>query len=222
MRRCSIAVQRSITTGRPASCAICAASQLTTPSCIHSAPEPVAAALRAISGVCSGRRNTSTMSNGPVAATAASSECEGRRAQDLGSVGVDRDHVVALVEEVAHHAVRRPHRVRRRTDDGDPARTREQFAGSLRVEERLPGRCRPGRPSRPRAVFVRPSSGGCLAFVGLAIGRGRNAAANDPGKDDDRHQVRQRVVELWRDRLEEVAHLVVRRGERDRASDRVG
>src|SRR5450759_258845 len=61
-RRTSMAVQRSITTARPASAAIRALSQLTTPSWSHSARAPIETASRAISGVSSGRRKTSTMS----------------------------------------------------------------------------------------------------------------------------------------------------------------
>ena len=72
-RRCSMAVQRSITTGNPPSWAMRAASQLTTPSCSHNAPEPVAAAERATGSTASERRKTSTMSKGPPAATASSS-----------------------------------------------------------------------------------------------------------------------------------------------------
>src|ERR687898_536928 len=64
-RACSIFTQRSMTTSSPASRAIWAASSLTIPSCIQSTFAPMAAALRAIPGSSSARRNTSTISTGP-------------------------------------------------------------------------------------------------------------------------------------------------------------
>ena len=69
----SIAVQRSITTDRPASWAIRAASQSTTPSWSHRQRAPAATASWAWGTHRSERRKTSTMSNGPVAAVASAS-----------------------------------------------------------------------------------------------------------------------------------------------------
>ena len=65
--------QRSITTSSPPSWAIRAASQLTTPSCSQRQRAPAATASAACGGHSSERRKTSTMSNGPVAATASAS-----------------------------------------------------------------------------------------------------------------------------------------------------
>ncbi len=63
--------QRSITTPSPPARAIRAASQLTIPSWSHRTRAPAATASVACAGQSSARRNTSTMSNAPVAATAA-------------------------------------------------------------------------------------------------------------------------------------------------------
>ena len=72
-RRHSIAVQRSITTSSPPSCAIRAASQSTTPSWSHRQRASAATASRACGAHSPGRRKTSTRSNGPVAVTASAS-----------------------------------------------------------------------------------------------------------------------------------------------------
>ena len=69
-RRHSMAVQRSITTDKPASAASRAASQFTTPSWSHRQRAPVATASSAWGSTSSERRKTSTMSNGPVESTA--------------------------------------------------------------------------------------------------------------------------------------------------------
>ena len=68
-----MAVQRSITTVRPASPAIVAASQFTMPSWSQKQRAPIATASRAWGTTRSPRRKTSTRSNGPVAAAASSS-----------------------------------------------------------------------------------------------------------------------------------------------------
>ena len=88
---------------------------------IHGAPAPVATALRAMSGVCSGRRNTSMRCRARWPTTASSSVAYARW-RGFVRVGVDRHHLVALLDQIVHHAVRRPDRVRRCADDRDPPR----------------------------------------------------------------------------------------------------
>ena len=62
MRACSIFMQRSITTSRPASFAMRAASSLRMPSCIHSTLACLATASRASATISSGLRKPSTTS----------------------------------------------------------------------------------------------------------------------------------------------------------------
>ena len=131
-----MAVQRSMTTGRPPSWAMRAASQSTTPSWSHRAPQPVATAAAAIGGVYSGRRKTSTMSNGPVLATASSRVGKVAHPQHLAGRGVDRHALVAVGLEVAHHAVRRPAAIGRRADDGQPAGVAEEILRARLVQDR--------------------------------------------------------------------------------------
>ena len=72
-RACSTMEQRSMTTERPPSCAIRAASTLTIPSWSQRHRAPAATASAACGGHSSARRNTSTRSTGPSAATASAS-----------------------------------------------------------------------------------------------------------------------------------------------------
>ena len=97
-RRCSIAVQRSMTTSRPAAAAIRAASQLTTPSWSHRQRAPTATASSAWGTHSSERRKTSTMSTGPLAADRLDDGPEGRQPEDVAGVRVDRHAFVALVD----------------------------------------------------------------------------------------------------------------------------
>ena len=80
-RRCSMAVQRSMTTARPPSAAIRAASQFTTPSWSHRQPAPTATASSAWGTHSSERRKTSTMSNGPGRRDRLDERPEGRHAR---------------------------------------------------------------------------------------------------------------------------------------------
>src|SRR3989442_1546753 len=86
-RRCSTAVQRSMTIDRPPAAAIAAASQLTPPSWSHRHWAPIATASRAWSTHSSGRRKTSTMSTDPVAATASASVAKAGRPRTVVSFG---------------------------------------------------------------------------------------------------------------------------------------
>ena len=119
IRRHSIAVQRSITTDSPPADAIWAASQFTTPSCSHRQPAPIATASSACGTTSSERRNTSTMSNGPVASAASAQRPEGRHPEHAALVRVHRNALEALVDEVAEDAERRPALPRRGAHHGD-------------------------------------------------------------------------------------------------------
>ena len=79
IRPSSMAVQRSITTSSPPRVRDRARPpSSTTPSWSHSQRAPTATASRACGTHSSGRRKTSTMSNGPVAATASTTRREAR------------------------------------------------------------------------------------------------------------------------------------------------
>ena len=180
--RCSIAVQRSITTDRPPALAIAAASQLTTPSWSHRQPAPIATASRAWGRHSSERRKTSTMSNGPGRLDRLGQRPEGRLAEDVALVRVDRDAVVAVQDEVAEDRERRPGRVRttrRRPRSGGPG---QDHRDPRVVEQRGPGRGPPARSSMRRRTARRPrSAAGRSAAVVVAGGAqarsGRGPAA---------------------------------------------
>ena len=90
--RHSMAVQRSMTTSRPPSWAIRAASQSRRPSWSHRQRAPAATASRAWGTHSSERRKTSTRSNGPVAATASASVAKAGTPSTSRSLGLTGTH----------------------------------------------------------------------------------------------------------------------------------
>ena len=135
-RRCSIAVQRSITTpgprrGDPGGLPVDDAEL---------EPERLGAGRRpppGDPGRVSGRRKTSTRSNGPVA-TAAASPATGTAATPWTDVanGLTGTHLVALAEQVRMTPCDGRYGSRRRADHRDAARRAEQRERGLVVEQR--------------------------------------------------------------------------------------
>ena len=76
-RQCSILMQRSSTTSRPAARALAADSGAVMPSCIQTTFAPSAIASSTIGGMSSGARKTFTISSGPRAAAASSEATHG-------------------------------------------------------------------------------------------------------------------------------------------------
>ena len=151
-RRTSMAVQRSMTTARPPAAAIRAASQLTTPSWSHSARAPDRDGLRGDSAHASGRRKTSTMSNGPDAVDRLGERPERRDAQHLASRSGSPARTRSPADEVLEHAERRPRPLRRRADHGDPTRRSGAAPRSRRRRAAGPARGPPGGRGSPRGA----------------------------------------------------------------------
>ena len=171
----SMAVQRSITTSSPPARAIRAASQLTTPSWSHRTRAPAATASTAWGTHRSDRRKTSTMSTGPVAATAVGEVRVGRQPEHLALVRVHRHAVETEADQRPEHAVRRPRGVGRRADDGDPpgraqhpldagvVEDLDRSATLLEVEERGgPITFLPGQVAASRSYGWPSAAGGML------------------------------------------------------------
>ena len=144
----------------------------------------------------SDRRKTSTMSNGPVAATASASVGKAGTPWTSRSFGLTGTHSKPCADEVREDAERRPARVRRRADHRDPAgarRTpldarvveeRDRAAPLLEVEDtpRARGRRRPvvGVRSQPRARTAgRRRPAGCSARPRR---RGRRSSRGTAGR----------------------------------------
>ena len=104
VRRHSMAVQRSMTTSRPASWAIRAASQFTTPSCSHRTRAPAATASRACGHAQLGAPEDVDHVERSGRRGRLVERPEGRHAQQVADVRVDRHALEALVEQVAEDA----------------------------------------------------------------------------------------------------------------------
>ena len=138
------------------------------------------------------------MSNGPGRGDRLGQRAEGRDAEHVALVRVDRDAIEALL---------RPGSGRRRTTAGPGSTTRRppRSGGSPAALARCPRRRGPGpargpparsrKAARPIALRRRsagPAQVADFAFVRLAVGRRRDAPADDAGQDDDRDDVGQR------------------------------
>ena len=153
--RHSIAVQRSITTDRPASAAIWAASQLTTPSWSHRQRAPISTASRACGTTSSERRKTSTMSNGPVASAASRSDRKAGIPRTLRSFGLTGTQS-------------KPSWTRNRNTPNEGRTSRSPTRPRPRSAASSAGSRRSGRRRRPRPARVAPR------------GRGRRPSAAAP------------------------------------------
>ena len=160
----SIAVQRSITTLRPASCAIRAASQFTTPSWSHRQRAPAATASRACGTHSSERRKTSTMSNGPVPSTASLSEAKAVTPMTARSFGLTGTQSKPWLEQVAEDAERRSPRVRRGADHGDAVRGAQDGLDPEVVEDR----------DRRATLLQVEDRGGAIALVAGQVAASRS------------------------------------------------
>src|SRR5450756_81873 len=236
-------MQRSITTSRPPVRAISAASQLTMPSWSQRTRAPSATASCAWAGQSSARRNTSTISNPPVAATAAARFGKAARPWTVAKRGVTG---------TASYPARRS--AAKTSPDGRPGRSdapitaiRRAVRSSSRISASPRSDTRP-RPSwrsriaarrvrssavtraltgRPRARIaapprLSPGSRRRFALVRLAVGRRGDAPPDDAGQDDDRHDVGQGSKDLLGDRGQDPAQLARRRSRPDGDPERAG
>ena len=129
-------VQRSITTSSPPAWAIAAASQFDDPEL---EPQPARADRDGFAGMRDAQLRPAEDVD-EVDRTGRGDGVgdgrEGRSAEDLALVRIDRHAVVALGQQVAEDPVRGAARVRRRPDDGDPSRRPERSLDARVVEHR--------------------------------------------------------------------------------------
>ena len=144
---------------------------------------------------------------------------EGRHAEDVPLVRVDRDALEPLLDEVAEDAERRPRAVRRRPDHGDPAGRPQGSLDARVVQDR----------DRPAPFLEVQECSGPIALLACQVAASRSygcpSAAGGmlrpttPARIDDRDEVRQGVEELAGQRAQDVAQLARRRSDLDRLAD---
>ena len=140
---CTWRVQRSWAKARPAARAISPASSLTHPGCSHSDVAPTAT-IEAVKLQLLSRERISPaqqrLIRGGIQLAEDIHHVDGlvdlgegvhhRHAQHVAVAGAHRNDLVALLEQVLHHAVRGLVGVGRRTDHRDGARSGEDLRGS--------------------------------------------------------------------------------------------
>ena len=120
-------MQTPMMTSSPASLAMRYASSFTMPSCSQSTFAPIATASRAMSGVSSARRKTSTTSIGRSSGNSPQRRIRGL-AEHLGLSWVHRHDAVAAFLQVGGHAERGPIGLRRQPDHRDRVGLAQQDA----------------------------------------------------------------------------------------------